>query len=251
MSYKKLKNFQPIFDRPDFSYISDLTKIEEIANIILFYISNPDGKEASYIKLIEEFIKNLTSFYDSIAGYNVPNIKKGYLIVLDELQRCIRLFSGSESERRDISKRYLKKFTKTFLYGLSKLYDGIKAAFDPDIISSTKIDRNQFVRYILNSVEGLGKKFLFNGTGRHAFLNKINLLNMQELIATSRLLTKPSTNQIRMVNGWIDLGLGHTPVRILAKRKYFGKQRICFLYRLNEHNDYEAQLQISPDQVAC
>jgi len=122
MSYKNLRNFQTIFNRGDFNYISKLTKIKEIEVIVLNRISNPDGREAIHIKILKKFLENLTTFYNSITGYNIPNIKKGYLIVLEELQRCIKLFSEPDFKRKSISKGYCKKFNKTFMYGLSKLY---------------------------------------------------------------------------------------------------------------------------------
>jgi hypothetical protein len=249
MGYKNLRNFQTILNRKDFNYISDHEKIKEVEEIILYRISNPDGRELSYIKLLKEFLENLTSFYDSISGRNIPDIKKGYLLVIEELQRCIKIFTEPEFKRKSISRGYCKKFNKILLYGLYKLLDGIRAAFDSDIISSTKISRKQFIRYILDKVEGLGKKFLFNKTGRHAFVNKISAVNMQELIVTSRLLDRPSGNQVRTHNGWRDLGLGHAPVRILSEHRGFRKDRIYFLYRLNEHNEYEAQLRTSPDKL--
>lgn len=247
MSYKNLKNFQVIFNREDFNYISDHKKIKEIEEII-FCILNPDNRESIHIKSLEEFLENLTTFYNSVAGHNIPNIKRGYLIVFEELQKCIKLFSEPELKRRSISRGYCKKFNKNFLYGLSKLLDGIRAAFDSDIISSTEINRNQYIRYILDNVEGLSKYFLFNKAGRHAFSNKIGGLNKQELIVTARLLIRPPSNQVRTFNGWRDLGLGHTPVRILSVHSSFGKSKVYFLYRLNEHDAYEAQLKKSPEK---
>ena len=247
MSYKKLRNFQSIINRKDFNYISDKKKIKDLEKIILYSISNPDGNESNYIKLLEEFLENLTSFYNSIEGHNIPDIKKGYLIVFEELKKCINLFSEPEFKRKSISRGYSKKFNKTFLHGLSKSLKGIRAAFDPDIISSTKIERGQVVRYILDDNEGLGKKFLFNKSGRHAFVNRVGNLNMQELIVTTRLLMRPSGNQIRWYNGWRDLGISGTQVRILSKHKILGKDKVYFLYKLNEHLAYQTQLNISPD----
>jgi len=249
MSYRNLRNFQNIFNRADFNYISDNKNINDISNIILHRISVPDGRESAHVRLLEKFLKNLDSFYKSISGNN-PNFNKGYSVIQRELTRCINLFSERESERRSISRGYCKKFSKTFLHGLSKLLDGIRAAFDPDIISKTNIDRDQFVRYILNNVEGLRKRFLFNKRGRHAFVNKIPLLNIQELIVTERLLLRPSAGQIRIFHDWKDLGLGHAPIRLLVKPGRLGKKKVYFLYKANEHNAYENQLATPPSEVA-
>jgi hypothetical protein len=249
MSYKNLINFQTIFNREDFNYISNIKKIEEVERIILFTISNPDEKELIYIKILKQFLENLESFYNSILAHNIPDIKKSNKIIFEELHKCINLFSESKFKRKSISRGYIKKFNKTFLFGLSKLLDGIKIVFDPDVISSTKIDRKQFVRFILNNSVGLGKKFIFNKAGKHSFTNKINILNMQELIVTARLLTRPSKNQIRTFNGWRDLGLNKSPIRILLEHKRVRKDNVFFLYRLNEHNEYGNQLRTPPNKI--
>jgi len=250
MSYKNLENFQSIFNRSDFNYISNHKKIKEIEEIILYCITNPNGKESSYVQLLEIFLKNLNSFYKSITGDNIPDMKKGYSIVFEELQRSIELFSEDELKRRSISRGYCKKFNKTCLYGLSKLLDGIRVAFDPDVVTSVNIEEAQYIRYILDDKEGLGKLFLFNKIGRHSFINKIDTLNMQELAVTVRLLIRPSGNQIRTINGWRDVGLGYTPVRLLCERRAFRKDKVYFLYRLNEHSAYKSQLETSPNKVA-
>lgn len=249
MGYKDLIHFKLIFGREDFNFISDPKKIEGAGYIIL-NISNLYREESNRLILLETFLTNLTSFYESVVGNNIPDINNGYSIIFEELQKCMKLYHEPELNRRSISRGYCKKMNKIFLYGLSNLLNGIRAAFDPDIISSTNIDKAQFVRYVLDNVEGLGKDFLFNTRGQHAFVNKINNLNMQELIVTARLLSRPSRNQIRTFNGWRDLGVGHAPIRILSQRKRFRKDRVYFLYRTNEHNPYEAQLQTPPDRVA-
>lgn len=100
---------------------------------------------------------------------------------------------------------------------------------------------------MFDTVEGLGRKFLFNKLGKHAFTNKIIRLNRQELVITLRLLVLPS--QIRKYNGWIDIGSGQAPVRILMASRILGKDKIYFLYKINEHPTYQAQLLVSPDKT--
>jgi len=247
MNYKKLINFQKIFNRPDFNHISDHKNIINIERVFS-NISNPDGEESEYKQRLEEFSSNLRSFYEAIAGHNIPDMKKGYSKISEVFETGISLLYGGKFERTALSKGYGRKFKKTFLYGLSKLFDGIRAAFDPILISSTRIDRQQFIRYILDPGVGLARSFLFNTLGHHSFVHKIDDLNMRELIVTVRLLVSPSGNQIRTFNKWRDLGLGHTPVRILCEH-HFRKDKVYFLYRLNEHGAYQNQLNTPPKRV--
>jgi len=253
MSYKKLQNFRMIFKRPDFEYVSEIRKIDEIEKIIMFNLRMPDGREASYVVILERYFQNLNFFYESVMGHNIPDINEGYHMIKNILVRCITFFSEKDPKqiimRSSISPGYCKKFSATFLFGLSLLLRGIRIAFDPGIVSRTNIDRNQLVRYILDSREGLGRRFIFNTKGRHAFVNKITTLSNDQVIVTERLLVKPG-NQVRSFNGWIDLGERGTLVRILGEHRTLGKDKIHFLYKVNEHVEYESQLQTSPDKVA-
>jgi len=249
MGYKNLKNFQNIFNRADFNYISNLQTIERIGEIITISISARDKRESEHVKELKDYITNLNSFYQSIAAANVPNLNEGYNLIVEELQKVIRLFSEIIFKRESISKGHLRKMKKTFLYGLSRLLDGIRAAFDPDIISSTRIDNQQFIKFILDDTEGIGKYFTFNEVGKDSFIKKLPTLNQQELIVTARLLTRPSANQVRTINGWRDLGLAHAPVRILSKPAKFGKARVYYLYRSNEHTQYQSKLDASPERA--
>ncbi len=243
--YKKLENFQTIFVRDDFNYVSDNKNIENVQKIILYDISNPNGQEPIDIALLEKFLSNLTAFYNwiRIKKNILKDIPNGYGVIREELQRCIRLFSEPKFKRISISKREYNKFNKNFLYGLSKLLSGIREAFDPNNIGYTNIDRESLVRHLFNNVEGLGRRFLFNKKGAHAFANKIWDFTMDELKVISRLLIRPGNN-VRTINKWRDLGGGEGPVRILCEGN-----KVYFLYHANEHPIYEKQLETSPDEA--
>ena len=113
----------------------------------------------------------------------------------------------------------------------------------------TCVEPSQIISYIFDSNEGLGGKFLFNSHGEHSFKRKIYILSKQELLVVLRLLSNPSGTQIRTFNKWRDLGAGGAPVRILVKHHWVRKDIVFFLYRANEHNEYSAQLAITPDKV--
>tara|TARA_Y100000034_G_C6889645_1_gene409058 strand:+ start:52 stop:822 length:771 start_codon:yes stop_codon:yes gene_type:complete len=251
MSYKNLKNFKNIFQRSDFDYLSNTKNITDICNIILYNVSDPDGKENSYINLISSFLKELDSFYKFFNMSNVQDIKNGYSVCRVELLKINNLLKESDLKRNSISKGYLRKFKNFFLGALSVLLRGIKTSFDPEARPYTNINYdsltlNQIMALLLDKNVGLGKKFKFNTKGRYAFVSRLKLLNKQQLIVVHRLLFRFYENQIRTIKGWRDFGTNQTPVRILAKRK-----NIYFLYRINqgEHDAYQDQLNFPPESM--
>lgn len=243
MSLEELKNFQSIFNREDFTYISDLNIIKEIRKIIIYCIPNRGCRDAYHIGILKSFLKNLKSFFDWLGAYNIPDIEFGYSNIEKILRECIQ----SISKERIISDSEAKAMDNKFLYSLSRLLVGIKIAFEPEFVKSTNIGKKEYLRYILDKVEGLGRGFLFNTKGKHAFVNKIGKLNMEELVTTVRLLVRPSKNQIRFYNGWVDLGRKKDKVRILMINHR--KHRVYFLYKRNEHKEYSIQLMIPPEKV--
>ncbi|MBW2988275.1 hypothetical protein DRJ48_04025 [Candidatus Woesearchaeota archaeon] len=249
MYYKGLINFQIIFKRDDFNHISNPNIIEAIKQVISFCLISPDKREKEHAAQLSVYIQYLTSFYNWIEGRNIPDIHHGYTVIVEVLKRCIWLFSLPEPKRTTISRGYAKKFSKTFQYGLARMLSGIRAAFDPDLVGHTRIERDQLIRYIFDNKEGLGRGFLFNMLGRFAFVKRVSQLPIQEIEVTERLLIRPSGNQIRRINGWLDLGVSGCPVRVLAVPSTFGRDRVYFLFRANEHPAYQAHLQLSPKSV--
>ncbi len=258
MGYKDLKNFQGIFEREDFDYISNSDKIDEIRDTIR-KISYPlnNGQKEQYVEKIKKFLENLTSFYEFLTDYRrkkkVDNseIDMSYTIIYGTLASCVRIFSEPDERRKSISKNYQKKFNKEFIYGLTQLLKGIRDAFEPENISSTGINRDQLARYILEKKEGLGKKYLFNKQGTYGFAQKINTLSKRDLISTEKLLVRPSERQVRTINGWRDLGSNQDRVRILCvvhrssiidKLRKFPIVKVYYLFLVTEHPEYKQKL---------
>ena len=226
MSYKNLRNFQTILNRKDFNHISDHTKIKEIEDIILYRISNPDGSEAIYTKMLKEFLENLNVFYISIASHNVPDINRGYSIVFEELQRCINLFSEHKFKRKSISRGYCKKFNKTFLAGLNLIYLGLDDSFKLD--GGISLGNDYFANYLINSTTGLGNAYLFN----ESVINEIKSNNFSKKALQQFLLNLKKNHKIRDVgNGWQKYGSGRgDDYRAYGTKKHlFHKSRIYIL----------------------
>ena len=159
------------------------------------------------------------------------------------LDLILNLFEKRSEERMKIGRGYLKDFIKDFLYGLNRINNGLKMAFDPEFVGKTKITTRQLASFILDRKTGLGTKFVFNREGRDSFIRKLPRLNTQELIAVERLLLKPELT--RHENGWADLGKSREPVRILCHN-----ERVYYLFRLNEHTTYESYLDRIPPEKA-
>ena len=245
MSYKNLGNFKEIIQRDDFSYVCDESNIHQIKNIMLNKIYFPDGREITYVEQLKEFLTYLDSFCGWI-GNGIPDINNGSALCREILARCVNLLEASESKRTFIRQRHVKRLNKLFLYGLSKILDGIRAAFDPAVITSTNIKKEQLARYFLDKTEGLGNRFVFNRAGRDGSANKLNSLEMPELIATEELLLN-LPKQRRTRNGWIDYGARQDSVRVLVipNKSFglFGKDLVVSIFRTNpEHKAYERQL---------
>ncbi|MEK6892398.1 MAG: hypothetical protein AABX25_04385 [Nanoarchaeota archaeon] len=245
MTYKELKNFQEIFGRKDFSFISEPVNIGEISEIILTKLANPDGNDEYYISKLNLFMNNSSSFFNWLGGAVIDEIKEGYTAIQQILSQIIGLFKQPPDKLAAIGRGYFRKFNKTFLYGLSRIMKGIRTVFNPELVSATNIDRNQLERFIIDKREGLGDRYVFNTTGNHAFIRKLKLLNKAELIVAERLLLNPQKAR-RTRNGWIDFGEKRAPVRILVKPRTLLKDEVYFLFRISEHKDYDQRLNSIP-----
>ncbi len=245
--YCQLQNFRAIFNRGDFNYIADAGIISRITRVV-GSLTNPKESNKTSAYELKIFLKNLDSFYDWLnSGVGVFN--KGHKAAEKALVTAIAICEAPPERRLKISRSYLRKLNRNFLYGLSKLVVGIRKSFGVDELAKTNINAVQIANYIISKDEGLAKKFLLNHIGNHGFVNKLDCMPKQELIVVMRLLLRPSANQVRTFNGWCDLGLGHAQVRILTQKHTFGKMRVYFLFRLSEHRDYERQLAVPPDRT--
>ena len=244
MSYVKLELFAPIFDREDFSYISNLRNIKRISETLLYKIPYPDGNEKKlHIPLVQDYYNNFMSFCGWIDADSVPDIRNGFFVCREELLRGVNLLGMEQSKRIVLQKGgYVKKFNKNFLYGLNRIYNGIKTAFDPKIKTKTNITNEQLIRFFLDKNVGLGRTYLFNTNGEHAFVNKLNGLSRKYLFIVLRLLIDPPVNRTRSVNGWFDVGQAESHIRILIKTTYFGfgKDEVAFLFLTkSDHVEYQ------------
>lgn len=248
VSWNKFVNFQRIFNRDDFNYISDLNNIVLVLDPIMIGIHDPKRDNIGYSALVKDYLTNLQSFSSWIGGTEISELAQGFATCISVLSETLNILNQS-AEKRILYENRRNKLIKIFEGSLSKIAKGLCVAFNPEIIPFTNIAAEQVCRYILDGKIGLGTKFKFNKRGNCAFAGKIYALNMQELLVVLRLLLRPG-NQVRTFNKWKDLGAGGTVVRILVQPHWIRKDKVFFLYKANEHTEYSSQLTIPPDKTS-
>lgn len=238
--------FQPIFNRADYTYISDIDRLDRIARDILEKIATVRAEiDKVYADELKIFLSNLQSFASWINAQSVPELADGVATCLTEISTALAIFN-EPAEKRAMFANKSNKMPRVFGGSISKIARGLRLAFSLDFLPLTNISTDQVCRYILDSNIGLGTQFRFNKRGNYAFASKICALNMQELLVVLRLLTNPSDAQIRTINKWRDLGAGKTVVRILVQHCLIRRDQVFFLYKANEHREYEDQLSKPP-----
>ena len=252
MSYKRIKSFQGILNREDFNYISDEDNIEALKRILSRWSLIDEAEIKVIIAKINSYVRALDSFYRWTKS-SIPEIREGCVKARTELLRIISLLEKNKERREKIKQQHLKKFFKNFLYGLSRILIGVKVMFDPDLVGSTTVTKEQIANYILDKEEGLGRRYRFNKLGPHNFVSTLSNLTMQEIIAVERLLKNPPRSQVRTANGWLDIGASRCPVRILIQPRKIGKSKAYFLFRktVSGHRDYQQTMNnVNPEDVS-
>ena len=250
MRYPPLTNFTSIFDREDFTFISDTKNLNFLKPLILYAVNHPQRKEEDKILLIQAYQENLDSFYNGIGDIH---LKEGYFLCSNALFHVSKLFKEIPEKRIEMPPQHFKKIYKEFVVGLKKLLDGIRIAFDPDFISENTINigrenQGQIARYILDPVEGYGRKFIFNNTkskysfARHIFDLGVDKLSKSWLTNTLHTLRNGKVREKLL--GFTCLG--DSLVRIhLDSKKLLEKQKIYSIYFIfiqKEHEDHVKDL---------
>ncbi|MFW6024907.1 MAG: hypothetical protein ACOCRX_01050 [Candidatus Woesearchaeota archaeon] len=245
MSYKKLKNYRDVINRDDFSFISNQKRIVNISELIQYEIRNPIGKEKLFRSTFDNYKSNYSSFVNGFAK-KIPDLFKSEKYITEIFNNIIAILDLDISKREKVSGNYYTKFNKLFFRSLNLLYQGIKASFDPEIVSETNITKSQLIRFFLNKNEGIRKDYSFNTIGKHSFMNKITTLNKNELIVVERYLMKPSELNLRKFNGWYDFGKEKSPIRILSTKHTLRRNKLYYLFKVSEHDEYQRYLRIPP-----
>lgn len=249
MSYKKLGDFREILGRDDFNRISDPIAIKNFFPIITYNVRNPSRDDDRCKRQAEQYRSDIRSFFEWF-GKGIPEAALGCQKVHDVMNWTVSMLGMKELERASISGGYANKQKKTFIFGLSRLHEGLTRAFESSNVQHTKITGGQIARFIIDRNIGLGRMYQFNAIGRYAIGSRLRNpkeLTYGEIINTLRLLELGYKK--RTHHKWIDFGDSSTPVRILAASSIIGRDKVYFLLKTNgEHDIYDRFMDSEPNK---
>ncbi len=229
----RLAMFRSILSRQDFDFISDENQINAIIEAFRFEV-NPG--------IIRSYRECLETFYGWVSYHEIPDIEIGY-------RRCQWSLGMAMVVSGQPVSAYRRKIAKRFLHGLSRIGNGLKVMFDPDILSFTSITKEQLIRFILDKEIGPGGMYLYNTEGKDSFVNKLRKLSLQELAVLNRLLLWPGLMHRRKTakHGWDEIGRRSDQVRIIAGH---GSNKLYYLFSVKDHGAFERALGTAPERAA-
>jgi hypothetical protein len=238
MSYKTLYHYSPVFLREDFTNFSDFRKIQYLLGLIRNQTNNLSSDILVFQTLVNVYLKNLKSFYDWLAVENVADIDQGYHDVLSTLLTVIQSAKGVRNRKVFVTSQVLRRLKRNFIGGLSKIKRGLDIIFTEGFLVNCNVESIQIVRYIINQGVGLGDRYRFNTSGRHAFLRKAEALNKNDVIGLLIFMRNPGQARKDNINGWLKYGRGLEVFRVLFL-KGLRRNRIYYLFRTDrEHDTY-------------
>lgn len=226
MSYKNLADFQAIINSEEFAFISDSRKVERIVHIMksLVFVGNQSIGE------LQAYFTQLQVFYHSFPAKNVPDFREGFRKCQEIFQLIFNL--GKKGKLSLLPRGKTRDFAATFLYGINRLANGIKIAFDPELIGNTTLAQGELARYILDKKVGLGSRISFNKLGRSAPVSLIPRLPQPFLVKIIRLLQgKPA-----LKGKWLVFGERGDPVRIVASKQFLRGLRVYAIFLVEGHD---------------
>ena len=238
MSHKKLQNYSNIFLREDFTFISDQRKIKYLFDVIRNQV-NSRGDVLVIQSLVNVYLKHLKSFYDWLNVKDVPDIDQGYQEVLETLLTVVNTAKGVRNRDVFVTSQILRRLKRNFIGGLSKIKRGLDIIFTEGLLVKCNVEPIQIVRYIINRKIGLGDRYRFNTSGRHAFVRKAQALIKNDVIDLLDFLRHPGEPKKTKRNGWMRYGLKQDPFRIPFVPAVGRKKVYALFITDGEHRDYE------------
>lgn len=236
MGAESLSNFKDIFERDDFSYVCD--KMSVVCDLII-KVKYPDvGDRKDLLSVGKKYVECLNSFAEWINPVRVPSIIESCKGAVATINWAISMHSQPDEKKSAISRGYINQMKRRFSSFLSSLLIGIRAIFDPDIISESNITQRQIAKYILHKKEGYGRFYLFNKAGgyyafaKHIFDNEFDRHHAIEAFWNLKQKREYKRNGKLIV--W-----GDGDVRIHLSTHTFGKTRIYSVYRANNGTEHE------------
>lgn len=231
-----LADFSRIISRQDFGIIADSGRISRILSVIAS-LQVSTGSEAEMQAELRAYLAALGSFAGWISADAIKEFRAGRDLCAGSLSRACGCLSEPAQRRAAISKGYVRTFAADLVNGLSLMAKGLKRAFEEDPLA-TNLTADQMRLYLLDANAGLARRFSFNSRGDDSFVRKAARLTRQELAVAVALLRNPG-REAESKNGWVCLGRGKCPVRILLMPRGLRSPLVAYLFRLSEHDAYE------------
>ncbi len=253
MPFKKLEKFQGVFEQEEFSdgfnYISNHKKINKIKKIISAEISTPSSSDNLPKKVLEEYLKNLEEFYTCLCERYKPvnDLKEGYSLICQELERALDLLSVSDKKRREISKGYRRKFRKNFLKGLRRLNTGIDDFLK--LGGSVAFGNNFFSNYLIDDKAGFGDEYMFH----KPVIKKIRNNEFNNTAENQFLKNLRKRHKIRDIDSkkgnWKKYGDGGDRYRAYICKFKFGEKRVYFFIHNNDEEKKKIDYKIKNNKI--
>ncbi len=251
MNLRILLPYNRIFDRADFTFISDPNTIKKLLKLIE-KIRSPISKEEeiAYLPPFTNFIRCLDSFFNWISCTSITELSEGYTLIRNQLALCV-IFLGDEMKRNHASSGKIPSMRKKLVYGLKIFSRGIAICFCYWNFPKTAIDNSIVVRFILDPSVGFGRRYKFNVAGNFAFATHIKSFDRDSLVKTCYLLEERPESQTRLSKGWTDMGVRKNPIRLLLVSRNIRKDLVYFAFLARypaEHEYYCQKLREGPEK---
>jgi len=163
MSWEKLRNFDHIIDRKDFSYVVSEKHTDAVKLSMQNIATHADEGINAIVEFLEEYYAEYCRFLEWLHGHGVHDFD-----MAKRLGRRIQEVIGPlKSERREsIPVRKCKALWKDYCFAMNRLLAYLRGVFLPDTRSNNKpLTKEQLATYILDDREGLGRMNTFNTVG--------------------------------------------------------------------------------------
>jgi len=215
MKYKNIILFEPIIDRPDFTYIC-----KNLTNIIAQFKST-----ATYGTVETIYIAHLRS----LAGWmkNNPDAVTAIKFCIEYIEKL---------QYGEVSNHYARTWKRKFLYHVNQLRKAISKSFRREDNGHERIEftNQQILNWILDEKIGLGSKydmqprFITDINNKKKFASQYKLMWERLTENPPRRYRKAKDNKTR------GFGQGKDEFRILGKQKLFGKISLYAVFTLTE-----------------
>lgn len=227
-SYRRLSQFQPIFDNNSFTYISSIQSIRRMTQLIrsLKHTIPPGGRDFS-----REYLLNFQKFTSEINYEKISPLKEGVNLCLNTLRFISEILNQGREQQLPAGR--LRVMEKEYLYSLGKIFSGLQFAFRAEIRAFSP-RKEVAIRYFFDKNEGVGRTYEFNKIGSNSPDKILPSLSVENIYLVIYLLESRLNSKI--IRSWTVFGTTSIPIRIVAAERLIGKKRVYAIFRAEGHD---------------